>query len=198
MRRLAISILGATIAVSAASAASGSSATIERFRTLVHATKETSARAEPDAKVSEGLSVIGSINDAQEFSPFLPSSATAKLKAADYGRVFVLATFVLAPVQGYSIDVRRVSLVRNSRHRRQFCVTAVVRRPATSVSTGHGWVGAHLILLSARPFRTGPVSWSFPSAWVLRTPAGAVLAISREPIGSTGTSRATGQPAACR
>ncbi len=200
MPRLLIApiLLGAIVAVSAAAAATQRSGTIEHFRTLLHSTKEAPVLAEPGDKTSAGLSVISSITGAQEFSPFLPPSATAKLKAADYGRVFVLAAFVQAPLPGYSISVRRVSLVRNASHKRQFCVTATVHRPTSSVSTGHAWVGTHRVLLSARPFRTGPVSWRFPSAWVVQTPAGAVLEISREQIGSTQRFRVTGQPAACR
>jgi hypothetical protein len=164
----------------------------------LHATKEAPVHAEPSDRTSEGLSLIWNITGAQEFSPFLPAAATAKLKAADYGRAFVLAAFVQAPIEGYTISIRRVSLVRNSSHRRQFCVTAAVGRPTSSISTGRVWVGTHLILLSAKQFRTGPVSWSFPSAWVLRTPTGKVLEVSREQIGSTQGFRVTGQPAACR
>ena len=191
-------VISAATVGSAALAATDGTRTVEHFRTLLRATKEAPVRAQPDAKASEGIALVSSINEAQEFSPFLPASANAKLKAADYGRVFVLAAFVQAPIQGYTISISRVTLVRNSRHRRQFCVTATVGRPTSSVSTGRVWVGTHLIVLSARPFRTGPVSWSYPSAWVLRTPAGDVLGVSRAQIGSTQGFRVTGQPAACR
>jgi hypothetical protein len=196
--RSAAAVAGLGLATAgSAFAAAHHSATKEPFRTLARATKETPIHADPGDRTSEGLTVITTINEAQEFSPFLPSTATARLKAANYGRVFVIAAFVQAPLEGYSISVRRVSLVRNARHRRQFCVTATVRRPASNVSTGHGWVGTHLIVLSARPFRTGPVSWNYPTAWVLRTPTGTVLEVSRAQVGSTQTTRVTGLAAAC-
>jgi hypothetical protein len=185
-------VIAATAAGGAASAATDGTTTVEHFRTLLRATTEAPVRAQPGAKPAAGLSLISTINEAQQFSPFLSPAGLAKLKAADYGRVFVLGAFVQASIQGYTISISRVSLVRNSRHRRQFCVTATVGRPTSNVSTGRVWIGTHLIFLSAKPFRTGPVSWSFPSAWVLRTRGGSVLAVSR-----TQGARVTGQPGAC-
>ena len=187
-----VTVVAATAVGSTAFAATDGTRRVEHFRTLLRASKETSVRAQPDAKPALGLSLVSTINEAQEFSPFLPAPALAKLKGADYGRVFVLGAFVQAAIQGYTISVNQVTLVRNSRHRRQFCVTATVGRPTSNVSTGRAWIGTHLIVLSAKPFRTGPVSWNFPSAWVLRTAAGNVLGASRTQAG-----RVTGQPAAC-
>ncbi len=190
-------VLGVALAVGTAVAAPARSALVEHFHTLLRATKEVPVRADPSAKPSEGVTLISNVTGAQEYTPFLPPAANAKLKGADFGNVFVLAADVESPIEGYSISIRRVTLVRTARGRRQFCVTAIVRRPASNVTTGHVWVQTHLVLLSARPFRTGDVSWNFPSAWVLLTPAGKTLAVSHRQLGSTQILRVTGQPAAC-
>jgi hypothetical protein len=127
-----------------------------------------------------------------------PTADEKKFDAVSWSSHFVFAAITKQRTSGYRVTIRRISLQRISRKARQLCVIASIEKPRP----GEGVVtrphfATHVVAMASARFRVDQFHWAIPTRFVVRSPAGALLAVSRTG-GSRGNSFVSSKPKLCR
>jgi hypothetical protein len=132
----------------------------------------------------------------------LTKQDVAHLEAIHYMTHFAIGVIYVAPTSGYSVSVKRITLQRISRTKRQFCVIAAINGPATGQPVvQRAFYADQFVKLSSRRFRIDQLHWAIPMRWVLRSTSGKLLGVSvpgGAPSGVWPGTRPDARPGLCR
>jgi hypothetical protein len=192
--KVGAALVGLVLVASAAAATPHGKA--QRFTSLLKSDKEAAPGI--NGATSTSVYVAPDANYSLFFVNALTDAAKAKLDAVRFEHTFLIGVLLGRRTSGYSVTIKRITLQRVSRSRRQFCVTASVKKPAPGVAVvSQPWFTAHIVALSADPYRIDEFHWAIPKDWVLRDASGRLLAVSYNATNRQGKRVATGKAKLC-
>jgi hypothetical protein len=163
---------------------------------------QNSAAAQPNAGVGTYLAGIWTDAAVEEaFEHELTAPQHARLVGVDLDSRFVISVEFWSRTSGWSVAVKRVTLKRISRSKREFCIYVKVDRPKPGEAVlQRSTVNVDLVSLPSKRFQVDQFHWNIPKTFVLLSTNGSVLYRSREGgnVLSGIGAKITGQPRFCK
>jgi hypothetical protein len=133
------------------------------------------------------------------FKTELTSDQEARLIKVDFNTHFVISAELRSRTSGWSLTVKRITLQRVTRSRREFCVYVSVGKPKQGEAIlQRPHFNVDLVSLSSKRFQVDQFHWNIPKALVLLTTKGMVLYRSTEGTDQHNRPIVTGNAKACK
>jgi hypothetical protein len=187
-----------TLALTAGASASTPGKT-QHFKSFIRTARQVPASYPPNAPAGATAFVATDANEGDFFRVALSPEANAKLDAFRFEHRFLIGVLLTTKTTGYATTIESIRLQRPAGGKRQFCITAAIRKPKPGAGVVHHlWFAMHVVSLSADPYRIDEFHWNIPKAWVLRDTHNKLLAVSHEGKNQQGKPITTGKATACR
>jgi hypothetical protein len=122
----------------------------------------------------------------------------AKIQNVEFQTHFAIGVVIPEPTSGYTVTIRRITVQRITKSKRQFCIVADLKKPPPGTAVEQrGFYAQHVVQLSSRRFRVDEFHWAIPKAWVLRESRGALLGVSTVGSAAAHDLHRSGKPGVC-
>jgi hypothetical protein len=192
-----VSALGALLVL--AGSASATRGAQLRFTTVTHGASQPTLPGEVFGRVYWNAVADTALIAVASFENALSKDEEATLQNVEFQSHFVIGVIVPERTSGYTVTIRRITLQRISRSKRQFCIVADLKRPQPGTAVEpKGFYAEHVVQLSSRRFRLDQFHWAVPKTRVLRESRGTLLGTSIVGTAAAHDLHRSGKPALCR
>jgi hypothetical protein len=170
-----------------------------RFTTVTHGNSQPTIPGEVFGRVYWNAVADSVLNAELSFENALSKEEEATLQNVEFQTHFVIGVVIPEPTSGWTVTIRRVTVQRVTKSKRQFCIVADLKRPPPGTAVQpKAFYAEHVVQLSSSRFRIDQFHWAIPKRWVLRESRGKLLGTSMVGSATAHDLHRSGTPSICR